>query len=203
MPRAYDMSKRATRAAQTTEQIAVATEVLLASVPIAEITLQAVAERAGVTVQTVLRHMGSRDGCFDAVGERIGARIDAQRGGAEPGDLGGAISGLLAHYEAEGRLVLNLLVQDQRGGDPLAARFVAEGRAYHRAWVERSFAPQLAGRGRRDKRELVDALVAATDLYVWKLLRLDLGRSAAATAAIIERLVGAALTTPEGPCPES
>jgi hypothetical protein len=42
--------------------------------------------------------------------------------------------------------------------------------------------------------------VAATDLYVWKLLRLDLGRSVASTEAVIARLVRATL---EAPCRRS
>ena len=36
-------------------------------------------------------------------------------------------------------------------------------------------------------------MVAATDIYVWKLIRLDLGRSAAHTQSVIERLTSAAL----------
>jgi hypothetical protein len=38
-------------------------------------------------------------------------------------------------------------------------------------------------------RQTVDAWAAATDIYVWKLSRLDLGRSAAATLAVVARLV--------------
>jgi AcrR family transcriptional regulator len=181
--REYDMSNRARAAAETTERIAAAAEALLATRPLAEVTLQAVAEGAGVTVQTVLRHMGSRDGCIAAVGERVRARVDAQRGHTRPGDVSAAIAELVAHYEAEGRLVLHLLGQEI--SDPVAREAVAAGRAYHRAWVERCFGRSAAAD--------VDALVAATDLYVWKLLRLDLGRSAEATSAVVERLVRAVL----------
>lgn len=191
MPRTYDNTKRALEAARTTERIVAATEALLADGPIGDVTLQAIAAGAGVTVQTVLRHLGSRDGCFAAVGQRVGARIEAQRGGTRPGDVDGAIAALIAHYEAEGRLVLNLLAQE--GGGEAVAREAAEaGRAYHRTWVERCFGPwpQEPDPG------LVDALVAATDLYVWKLLRLDLGRSRAATEAVVARLVRSLLEAP-------
>jgi AcrR family transcriptional regulator len=157
-------------------------------VPVAAITLQDIADRAGVTVQTVLRHTGSREGCFAAVGERVGARVEAQRGHTAPGDIDGAITSLIAHYEAEGRLVLNLLAQEG-SGDPLPGRAAESGRAYHRAWVRRCFGPWAV----EPDPELIDALVAATDLYAWKLLRLDLGRSAAATEAVITRLVRAVL----------
>jgi AcrR family transcriptional regulator len=188
MTRTYDMSTRARAAAATRERIVVAAEALLATTPVSDVTLQDIAGRAGVTVQTLLRHMGSREGCFAAVGERIGARVEAQRGQTAPGDVDGAIASLIGHYEAEGRLVLNLLAQEG-GADPIPRRAAEAGRAYHRAWVRRCFGPWTAD----GEPELIDALVAATDLYVWKLLRLDLGRSVAATEAIVARLVRATL----------
>lgn len=186
--RTYDMSRRAAAATDTARRITDATEELLASGPTSDVTLQAIAQGAGVTVQTVLRHMGSRDGCLEAVGARVQARVDDQRGQGEPGDVDAALSGLLDHYEAEGRLVLNLLHQES-GSNPVARQAVAEGRAYHRAWVLRCFGPLLPDR----RQGTVDALVAATDIYVWKLLRLDLGRSAAATRAVMNRTVHALL----------
>lgn len=185
MSRTYDMTRRAGEAARTRERIVDAAERLLASRPVAVVTLQAVADEAGVTVQTVLRHFGSRDGCIAAVAGRVRPRIEEQRGSSAPGDVAGALDGLCTHYETDGRLILNLLAQE--GTDPFAAGTVAEGRAYHRAWVERCLAS--------GDDELVDALVAATDLYVWRLLRLDLGRSAAATRATIGRMVEALLAT--------
>lgn len=191
MGRAYDNSRRARRAAQTTERIAEVTENLLASEHEESVTLQAIAEGAQVSVQTVLRHMGSRDGCIDAVMVRVGARIEAERGHAEPGDVDGALAGLLAHYESTGPLVLNLLAQEG-GSSALAEQVVTSGRAYHRDWVEHCFGPFLPSDPNRRERD-VDAVVAATDLYVWKLLRLDLERSPKAVAATIARLVRAVL----------
>ena len=188
MARTYDNTKRARRAAETAAQIVTATEQLLASERLSDVSLQAIAERAGVTVQTVLRHMGSRAGCFEAARDRIAARVENQRGTTPVGDVDAAIADLVAHYEAEGRLVLNLLAQEETG-EALSRAAVAEGRAYHRAWVERCLAPR---RSRPDV-PLLDALVAATDIYVWKLLRLDLGRSAHEVEATIARLVRSTL----------
>ena len=204
MPRTYDMTNRARRAAQTTERIVASTEALLAGAPLGDVTLPAIAEGAGVTVQTVLRHMGSRDGCLHAVGERVAMRVEAQRGATPPGDVDVAIASLVLHYEAEGRLVLNLLAQEH-GAEPTAREGVERGRTYHRDWVRRVFdlAPRPTGlEADRDDpetpddapheepdRAVVDALVAATDLYVWKLLRLDLSRSVTATERTMARLV--------------
>ncbi|MDZ7801795.1 MAG: TetR/AcrR family transcriptional regulator [Trueperaceae bacterium] len=195
MPRVYDMTHRARRTERTAERIAASAEALLAAHPIGEVTLQAIADGAGVSVQTVLRHMGSRDGCIDAVGHRVAARVEAQRSRSAPGDVDAAIGDLLEHYEAEGRLVLNLLAQE-RSGEALAQRAAQQGREVHRAWVQRTFAPRLPDR----ERGTIDALVAATDLYLWKLLRLDLGRSPAQARSVMTRLVRGVL---EAPCPES
>ena len=185
------MTPRAEAAAATADRIAASTEALLASDAVSAVTLQAIAARAEVTVQTVLRHMGSREGCLEAAWRRVGARVEAHRGVGTPGDVASCLAGLLDHYEADGRLVLNLLAQES--GDPLAREVVTVGRAFHRAWVLRCFASRVPA----SKRELVvDALSAATDLYVWKLLRLDLGRSAPEVAAVIHRLVEAVLEQP-------
>lgn len=184
MTRTYAMANRAAQASQTAERIAAATERLLGTVPLSEITLNAIAKGSGVTVQTVLRHMGSRDGCFQAVRERVAGRIQSQLAQTNPGDVDAAISALIAHYESEGHLVLNLLAQEG-SEDPIAREAVESGRTFHRVWVERCFGPLLTD----PDPESIDALVVATDLYVWKLMRLDLGRSARDTEAVISRLV--------------
>lgn len=191
MTRSYDMANRAVSASETSERIIATTEELLGSVSVADITLPAIAEGAGVTVQTVLRHMGSRDGCFDAVRQRVYARVDAQLGHTSPGDVDAAVSDLVAHYESEGRTVLGLLAQES-GGDPFVRETVEVGRAYHRAWIEHCFGPVLT----QPSTKAVDALVAATDLYVWKLLRLDLGRSVRDTESVIFHLVKSILEAP-------
>lgn len=189
MARTYDMTRRSRLAAETTERIVDVTESLFAGGPIGEITLQAIADGAEVSVQTVLRHFGSHGGCIEAVRERVLTRIDEQRGSTPPGDVDAALTALLNHYEAEGPLVLNLLAQEAI--DPTAQRVVEEGRAYHRAWVKRCFGPLMPS----PDPEAVDALVTATDIYSWKLLRLDLERSKNGTLTVMHRLVHAILET--------
>jgi AcrR family transcriptional regulator len=184
MTRSYDNRRRAGAAAQTRERITAVTEERLTSVGASGVTLKAVADGAEVTVQTVLRHMGSREGCLDAVRRRVAARVEEQRGVSEPGDIAGALAGLMAHYEAEGALILRLLADEPT--DSFSQEAVTQGRAYHRAWVERCFGPHLPT---TDREQAIDALVTATDLYGWRLLRLDLGRSLAEAEAVITRLV--------------
>ncbi|NBC02194.1 MAG: hypothetical protein GVY20_00665, partial [Bacteroidetes bacterium] len=178
MARQYDMSKRSQQAHQTTEKIISATEELLKELPLSEINLNAIASKSDITVQTVLRHMESRDGCIKAVARRVAERIEQQRGMGNPDRVEQAIRNLVDHYETEGDLVLNLLAQESE--DPTVAEFTNQGREYHRRWVRDSLLPVSS----MPSRDLIDAIVAATDIYTWKLIRLDMGRSKTETEKV-------------------
>ena len=191
MSRTYDMSTRSRKAAQTTENIIAATERLLTEKPLEEVSLNAIAGESDVTVQTVLRHMESREGCIVAVAERVSSRVQKQRGSFETGNITDAIEKLVVHYEQEGKLVLNLLAQQHRG-ESFASNFTSEGRSYHRQWVEHCFGPHTT----KTYSELIDTLVVATDIYTWKLLRLDLGRPLDTTKTIITNMVKKILEIP-------
>lgn len=134
-----------------------------------EIVLSEVAERAGVTVQTVLRHFGSRDGLFDALQRHGEQRIGAERR-APVGDLETDITVLVDHYELWGDMSLTLLAEE-RSNERMRA-IATVGRAMHRAWVAEMFSPLIA----LDD-DAIDELVVVTDVYAWKLLRRDRGLS--------------------------
>jgi hypothetical protein len=63
------------------------------------------------------------------------------------------------------------------------------GRANHRAWVENIFAPLVKGQGRRVRAEMLDAITAATDVYVWQKLRRDMGHGRAVAEAVVRRMI--------------
>jgi hypothetical protein len=67
------------------------------------------------------------------------------------------------------------------------------GRSYHRQWIGKAFATELAALEPPHRDQLSDELYVLTDLLVWKLLRCDLGLSAEDTVARIRRLVTSAL----------
>jgi hypothetical protein len=90
-----------------------------------------------------------------------------------PGDLEGALKVLIAHYERRGSIGLVMLADEN---DPRAVRMNSAGRLAHREWVEEVFADRLPEQAAARTR-LVDVLVVATDLYAWKLLRIDRGLS--------------------------
>jgi AcrR family transcriptional regulator len=149
-----------------------------------------------VSVQTVLRAYGSRDGLFAAATTRGREQVVAQRE-TPVGDADAALEVLAEHYEAWGGTMLLLLAQES--WEPVAAEITASGRTLHRDWVRDVFAPALEQLDASDRDEAVDLLVAATDLYTWKLMRRDRGLDRAATIGRMRRLVASVLASIDAP----
>ena len=187
--RPYTMTARARSVEETRTRILDATVGLHSERLGADIALDDVAGRAGVSVQTVLRHFGSRAGLVDAAFEH-GRRVILEERRAPVGDVRTAVRVLVDHYEARGDGVLVLLGQEQH--QEQVRRITDHGRQAHRTWVEEVFAPYLAERS--DAEELTDLLIVATDVYAWKLLRRDRGLSRDRTESRMRRLVGALLS---------
>lgn len=168
--RAYRQTARAQATQSTRNRIMDAALALFWEAPDVEATLDAVATRAGVTVQTVIRHFGGRDGLFAAAAERESARVAAERDPiAAAGDPRRAITDLVAHYERIGEGVLRMLADERR--IPALGAIAAQGRAFHRDWVSAVFAGSLAGVEPDVRRRRHAELAALTDVHVWKLLR--------------------------------
>jgi len=185
-PRPYRMQARAETAAATRSRIIRAVLELHVERFHDQITLDDIAARAGVTVQTVLRQFGSRDGLVTAAAEEATNEVIAQRSAAPVGDVAGAIENLLDHYEEWGRVALRLLAQEDRV--PQLRRIADAGRAAHYAWVEHAFGPYLA---ESSDPLLRQKLIALTDVFTWKLLRLDLGLDRTATASALGSMMRA------------
>ncbi len=180
------MTARAAAAAATHARIlATATELFLAR-PYEQVSLEDVAKRAGVTVQTVLRRFGSKEGLVAAAAEIGLEQVRAQRNLAPIGDVAGAVHNLIDHYEEWGNRVLRMLAQEEQ--IPAFGKVAEAGRDLHRHWVARTFAPWLrvprAARARR-----LAQLIAVTDVHVWKLLRRDQGLPRSATETVLAELV--------------
>ena len=138
-----------------------------------EVRLEDVATAAGVTVQTVLRIFGRKSALLASASTQLQDRILEQRESAAPGDLVGTISALFDHYEDMGDFVIRNLADE--AVLPELRGWLEQGRRAHRQSMQRQFAPQLARE--EDRGLLLDALVIACDVYTWKLLRRDAGRS--------------------------
>lgn len=194
MSRPYKMTTRAAAAERTAQQLIAAMQSLFVERPFHELTLELVAERAGVTLQTLLRRFGSKSGLVAAAAADGLARVEAQRGEVSPGDTRGAIANLFDHYEAWADVSLRLLAQEDSIEE--IAAITRRGRATHVAWVERVFAADLTLRRGRGRAILRGQLVAVCDVYVWKILRRDLALSRAeaerAVRGMVEGIVGTA-----------
>jgi len=151
--------------------------------------LEDVAHRAGVTVRTVLRRFGSKEGLIAAAAEEVRGQVWGQRGEAPVGDIAGAVANLVEHYEEWGDNTLRMLAYEDRY--PAIREHTDRGRAGHYEWVERTFAPFLEDRAGGGRERLRAELIAACDLYVWKILRRDLGLSRGQTEVALVEMIAA------------
>lgn len=188
--RTYRQRARAEAARATHTRIMDALVALVIDRGTTGVPLADVAAAAGVTVPTVLRHFGSRDGLFTEAFAYAREQILTERE-APVGDAEAAVRVVVDHYEARGRGMLTLLAHE--ADDPGIARITRAGRDEHRAWVTTTFGPVLATRPTKAHAALVDLLVVATDLQTWNLLRHDRGLGRDDTAARMLRLVRAVL----------
>jgi AcrR family transcriptional regulator len=187
--RAYRMGARAEAAAETGRRILRATMELYTERFYDQVSLEVVAERAGVTVQTVLRRFGSKEELIFAAAKEERKRLRSQRDRAAVGDIAGDVKILVDSYEEIGDRYLRLLAQEERV--PAFRLLTDTGRAYHHEWVERVFAPLLAERTGPERERLLARLIAICDLYFWKLLRRDLGLSREQTELTITEAITA------------
>jgi AcrR family transcriptional regulator len=191
--RPYRQTARAAAAEATAERIVAAFRARLERMWFDEIRLEDVAGEAEVTVQTIIRRFGGKDGLLEAAAKSLGDEVMATRA-VPPPDPDRVARAVIEDYEFSGDVVMRVLAQEDRL--PALRRFTDMGRAEHRAWVAQVFASTLEGLGPEAARRRLDALVVATDLYVWKLVRRDMKRPVAELQALMARLIAAALTDP-------
>jgi AcrR family transcriptional regulator len=186
--RPYRMGARAKAAAATAERLLQAAWEQFASRPYEDVRLTDVATAAGVSAQTLHLRFGSKEELFAAAFAHWGLAEVSAREEAPVDDPAAAITNLFDHYEHHGAAILRMLSQEER--IPAVAEMTEAGRAYHRAWSAKTFAPLLAGLrgGRRAARTA--AILAATDVSVWKVLRLDTGLSREEAEAAVVVMLG-------------
>lgn len=185
LSRRYRQTARAAAAAATGRRILDAFERRFNRAWFEDVRLKDVARDAGVTVQTIFRKFGGKDGLLSAVSEPA-RRMSFRRALART-DRQSTIRALIEDYEAMGDFIHRLLAQEDK--HPSLRPMADFGRAKHRAWVAEYFARDLAGLSEAEKQLRIDGLVVALDFYVWKLVRRDLKRPIADLQAIMERLV--------------
>ena len=181
------MAVRGRRAEETRQRILEAARRQF-DVHASDFTLESVAAAAGTTVQTVLRAFGNKSSLIlAAIGTFRGRPADF----TVPTSPREAVAQLFDDYEEIGDRVVLLLAEEARVPD--FADVAEHGRSQHRRWVEASFAADIRRHPARRRATVTTALIAATDVYVWKLLRRDLGLDRAAAESVVLRLVRGAV----------
>jgi AcrR family transcriptional regulator len=173
--RSYRQSARANAAEQLRQRIAGAFRKLLLKRWIDEITLDEVAFLAGTTRQTVIRVFGGKDGLLEAVLDLLRAEAVPRTSMAANVSGRAALEALIAHYEVVGDMVVRFLAQEERHS---ALRpLLMQGRDEHRAWVAQRFGSATSCLSELERERQITRLIVATDIYTWKLLRRDFGKS--------------------------
>ena len=191
------MKARAAATDATRERIAEAAKELFLTRWYDEVSVRDIASEAGVAVQTVVNHFGTKDAVFAAGFERLGAEIQAGRARARPDDARTAAAAVADDYERTGDAILRSLALEERVPDIRAG--LELGRQSHRAWVERAFPGAIKGLGGAVRERRVTQLVVATDVFTWKLLRRDASLSRRQTAVAMQELVEALYPRTKGP----
>ncbi len=194
--RAYNQERRAQQTQENADRVAAAAVALVKRTKrTADITLDDISHDSGVTVRTILRRFGSRDGVLEAAFAAIKQEFQGYRRPTRPGEVAAAVRTLLDQYERIGDLNIRALEQEHQL--PLLHRALTDARQSHREWLEHIFGPQIDPLPPRQRNARLTALYAATDVYLWKLLRRDLKLDRTETEATVLRLVHGALA-PDG-----
>ena len=100
-----------------------------------EVALRHVADEAGVALQTVVNHFGTKEQLFAAGVETLHARIEALRDTATPDDLDAAVAVVVDHYETTGDGMIRALAMEDRvpALKPVSARLrpMSRRRRFH------------------------------------------------------------------------
>lgn len=202
-PRRYSMERRAANAEATRARVREAANKLYEEHP-ENFTLKVVAERAGTSVQTVLR-------LFDSKAALVASLLETNRAQTPhrvmpSDDILAAVRARFGEYELKNDMAASPLGNDRL--DPARLKQLEAGRQSHREWVEKIFAAQLGSQLSMADQARLFGLIVATDISVWTLLRRDFGlyrRAAEAvllgiiTALLQERWVGVRPPAPSSP----
>jgi AcrR family transcriptional regulator len=157
-----------------------------------KVSLTALAARAGVTKQTLLRHFGSKEGLLIQALVRSAAQVLDERWNAPVGDVDGAIENLLKHYEAWGARARRLGAWQD--APSVLAKLSRAGRQVHYQWIEFVFAPQLAGLDAAVFARLRAELIVVCDVQTWWILAHDLALGRDEVKTILSGMVERALS---------
>lgn len=151
--------------------------------------LETIAEAAGTTARTALRHYGSKDALTAAAIERATARVAAERTPAAP-TVEAAITALIDHYERWGEPMAHLAAHARTR--PELTPILDDATGLHLRWIDDVFAADLDGCTPATRAYRHALLATACDVETWRLLHHRHGLDRAATERAVLQLVRAA-----------
>lgn len=185
--REYNNELRAERASNTTLKIIKAVGRLWTKHALNDITLELIAQEAGVTARTILRKFGSKEGLLEECLAHDPANTSLERNQGIVGDVDHALRTLLDNYEQMGDAAIRTINLESELD--IAQKIGAEGRKQHRAWCAHMFAPYLPEPTAKSYEVALAAFISATEIYLWKLMRRDLNMTYDETLAVFKRMV--------------
>ena len=157
------------------------------------ITLEQIAERAGVTTQTLLRHFGSKERLADTVSQEAFRLSQQKLLEPTPGDIAAIASILLDYYETSGRRMLRGLAQEERY--PELHTIIDVARTANKAWLERAFAPFLAPLEASERTRFLAQLYVIASVYTWSMLRRDWALSREESLVVLQDMLNALIVS--------
>jgi AcrR family transcriptional regulator len=188
--RAYHQGERAAAAEERTRRILEAALELFVELPFDKITLAAVAQRADVGLQTLIRRVGTKDGLVQAVNTWIVTEIGRDRGAPtdEPAEVAAAMA---RHHVRWGEVIARTLQQED--STPSLKASADFGRRAHHDWIAACFGERLRHLRPTERRRCTAQLVGITGTELWRVLTRDEGLSAAQARIAVTELIEATL----------
>lgn len=183
----YDNSRRQQNAEKTKAEIISAFGRLWNKNSIKDITLEMVAKESGVTIRTVLRKFESREGLLNESLIYLSSEIESERRATRVGDIDDILETLLSNYEVMGDAAIRTINLEPEL--EIARKIGKKGRALHKEWCKQMFAPFLPQPNSSKYEIQLTSFIAATEIYLWKLMRKDLKLSKAKTLSVFKNLV--------------
>ena len=152
-----------------------------------EVSLQEVADGAGVSLQTVIRRFGSKDELLAAVTQHVSPRVKTERDAVPPGDIDAVVNHLVPHYEEVGDPMIRLQALEDRM--PAVKEALRLPRTWHREWLAHTFAEFLPDPKSSEYNWRIAMFAAAVDLHTWQVLRREQGLSTEETARAMREML--------------
>lgn len=187
---------RVLRAARTRERIISATIDLIRGGDSTPRVID-IARTAGVSTRSIFQHFDDTEALFAAVAQQV---VEALLPMAKPVDPAlsweDRLSALMQMriQVNEALLPFRRAVALHQPRSPKLAAGVTAGRLFARERTEGAFAPELSQLAEDERKQVVDALLAASDWQMWFGLRTTYGLDLDTAASTMQRMVGAILT---------